>query len=85
MGWEMPYVGWQYLQYERQNRLFHPGIDVNGINDLGHPVYSPVEGRVVYVAGVSWAKSRLGKLLRLEWNHGFGNFIVIEQSPAFRL
>lgn len=78
-----PMAGYRFMQWEYSAGLYHPGIDINGINDLGKPVYSPVEGRVVYVAGTTWIKSALGKLLRQDYNHGFGNFVVIEQAPNF--
>lgn len=80
-----PLAGYTYLQWERDNGYYHPGIDVNGINDLGKPIYSPVEGRVVYAAGTSWVQNALKKLVGINWNHGFGNFVVIEQSPNFHL
>lgn len=80
-----PRAGWQYLQWERSNRYFHPGIDINGINDFGKPVYAPVDGRVVAVFGTSWVKNALKKLVKVDFNHGFGCFVVIEQDPLFRL
>jgi murein DD-endopeptidase MepM/ murein hydrolase activator NlpD len=80
-----PRAGWQYLQYVKNGAYYHPGMDLNGINDFGKPVYSPVDGRVVAVFGTSWAKNALKKAIKIDWNHGFGNFVVIEQDPLFKL
>lgn len=44
----------------------HRGVDINCPNDLGKPVFSPVNGRVVYV-------DKLGKT---DW----GFFLVIEED-----
>ena len=76
-----PRSGWGFMQWARG--YWHPGIDCNGINDGGKPLYSPVEGRVVFVLGTSWIKNRLGKWLSKNWNYGWGNMVVIEQSPNF--
>jgi murein DD-endopeptidase MepM/ murein hydrolase activator NlpD len=78
-----PRNGYGYLQWT--GRCFHPGIDLNGVNDLGKPVYSPVEGRVVFALGTTWYTSWLGRLVSKNWNSGWGNMLVIEQGPLFRL
>ena len=78
-----PLLGYKFLQWVRNPGYYHPGIDCNGVNDLGKPVYSPVEGRVRFVAGTSWVKNWLKKLILINWNHGFGNFVVIEEKPGF--
>lgn len=79
----LPMNGYSYLQWTGE--CFHPGIDLNGVNDLGAPIYSPVEGRVVFVLGTTWYKNLLGKLLSKNYNAGWGNMVVIEQSPDFKL
>jgi len=80
-----PYAGYGFLQYVRSKNYFHPGIDINGINDIGKPVYVPVEGRVRAVYGTSWVKNWLGKLIRTDWNSGWGNMVVIEEMPNFKI
>lgn len=81
MANSFPRSGWGFLQWARS--YWHPGIDLNGVNDLGRPVFSPVEGRVKCVLGTVWYKNWLGKLLSKNWNAGWGNMVVIEQSPRF--
>lgn len=85
MSWTQPKIGYSYLQGVRSNQgiYFHPGIDVNGVNDNGAPIFSPVDGRVVCVLGVSWVKNMFGKIIPISWNSGWGNMVVIEMSPAF--
>lgn len=79
----LPYAGYGFLQ--RVGRYYHPGIDVNGVNDLGKPVMSPVDGRVKCVLGTTWYRNWLGKAFGKNWNQGWGNMVVIEQSPDFNL
>lgn len=81
--WSYPKVGYMFLQ--RVGNYFHPGIDVNGVNDLGRPVKSPVEGRVLCVMGTTWYKNWLGKWLSKNYNSGWGNMVVIEEKPGFKL
>ena len=76
-----PRSGYAYLQWARN--YAHTGIDLNGVNDLGKPIYSPVEGRVVFTLGTSWIKNRLGRWLSKNWNYGWGNMVVIEEMPGF--
>jgi hypothetical protein len=82
-----PRAGYGFMQWVRSKSgsYWHPGVDCNGVNDLGKPLYSPVEGRVVHVESPIWYKNWLGRLLTHDWGHGFGNFVVIEQSPNFKL
>jgi murein DD-endopeptidase MepM/ murein hydrolase activator NlpD len=81
-----PRGGYGFLQYVRSNGgYYHPGIDANSVNDFGKPVYSPVEGRVVFVEDVSWLKDKLGRWTKTVYNHGWGRHIWIEQSPNFKL
>ena len=79
-----PHAGYAFLQYvrSRSGSYYHPGIDCNDLNDYGKPVYAPVEGRVVYVSTL------LGKVWRstfgwLNWNHGWGNMVIIEEMPDY--
>lgn len=85
MKTDFPLLGYGFLQWVRNGAYYHPGIDCNSANDLGAPVSSTVEGRVVFVAGTSWIKNKLKKLIPVNFNHGFGNFVVIEESPDFKL
>lgn len=82
-----PRAGYGFCQWVRSSSgsYWHPGIDLNGVNDLGKALYAPVEGRVVHVeGGPKWTRW-LGRLIRGDYGHGFGNFVVIEQSPNFKL
>lgn len=81
MNAEYPLVGFKYLQGVRDAKgiYFHPGLDLNGINDLGKPIYSPVEGRVIHVEGMTM----LGKIFPRFLNGGWGCFIVIEEKPGY--
>lgn len=82
----LPLAGYQYLQYVKSNGgYYHPGMDLNGVNDLGKPVLSPVEGRVRCVFGTSWIKNTWGKLVGKNYNSGWGNMVVIEEMPGFKL
>lgn len=81
--WSLPMNGYHFL--ERVNDVkhgvyYHPGEDVNGLNDYGKPVYSPVDGRVVYVQAPT---DRIWNKLFgwLAWGKGWGNMVVIEQAP----
>ncbi len=85
MANSLPFAGYTFLQYVRAKNYYHPGVDVNGFNDLGKPIYSPVEGRVRAVYGTSWVKSWLGKMIKKEWNSGWGNMVVIEEAPNFKI
>lgn len=79
---EYPQLGFQYLQAVRgpQGVYYHPGVDLNGVDDLGKAIVSPVEGRVVHVAGMpSW----LPKALQASLNSGWGNFVVVEEKPGY--
>lgn len=81
-----PLMGYHYLQGVRDPKnglYFHPGSDLNGINDLGMPIYAPTEGRVVCALGTSWLKGKLGKLFPQNWNGGWGNMVVIEEKPGY--
>jgi murein DD-endopeptidase MepM/ murein hydrolase activator NlpD len=85
--WSIPMTGYKFCQFvqDRKNgNYYHPGIDVNGVNDYGKPVYSPVEGRVLYVQAPTdkiWSKL----FGWLPWGKGWGNMVVIEQAPNFKL
>lgn len=83
---EYPLVGYQYLQgvNDRTYGLYyHPGCDLNGVNDLGKPIYSTIEGRVIYVQGTNWIKNALGKLIGDDYGGGWGNMVVIEEKPGY--
>lgn len=92
MARELPYVGYHYLQGVRDGIhgvYFHSGEDLNGLNDLGKPVYAPVEGRVVYVgtddvgAMKAPAGSQRRKSLERALNGGWGYFVIIEEKPGY--
>ena len=78
-----PRNGYGYLQWTGD--YYHTGIDLNGINDFGKPLYSPVEGRVVYTLGTTWFKNIYGRWLSKNYNSGWGNMVVIEEKPGFDL
>jgi murein DD-endopeptidase MepM/ murein hydrolase activator NlpD len=78
-----PKNGYGYLEWTGSH--FHPGIDLNGVNDLGKPVYSPVEGRVVHILGTTWYRNAVGKWLSKDYNSGWGNLVVIEEKPGFKI
>jgi murein DD-endopeptidase MepM/ murein hydrolase activator NlpD len=80
-----PYAGYEYLQYVRSSNYYHPGIDCNGLNDMGKPIYAPVEGRVKAVYGTSWIKNLWGKLIKQDYNSGWGNMVVIEEMPNYKI
>ncbi len=82
---EFPLLGFTYLQPVRGPKgvYYHSGIDLNGVNDLGKPLYSPVEGRVIKVCGQPNKKLTKAEMMNL--NSGWGNFVVIEESPNFKL
>lgn len=61
---------------------FHLGLDLNSPNDLGKPVFSPVNGRVQLSEGINWVKNMLGKFIPSVYNHGWGNHVWIEQDEA---
>lgn len=82
----LPLAGYQYLQYVKTNGgYYHPGADMNSSNDLGKPILSPVEGRVVCSLGTTWIKNIFGKLVGKNYNSGWGNCVVIEEMPGFKL
>lgn len=82
----LPLAGYQYLQYVKTNGgYYHSGMDLNSANDMGKAVLSPVEGRVKQVLGTSWTKNWLGKLVVKNYNSGWGNMVVIEEMPGFKL
>jgi murein DD-endopeptidase MepM/ murein hydrolase activator NlpD len=78
----LPLAGYTYLQYVRSGNYYHPGIDVNGINDYGKPVYAPVNGRVQFVEDGSAIKEKMFSWFRLSMNQGWGRHIWIEQDEA---
>jgi len=81
-----PHAGYGYMQWVRSGGgYWHPGIDLNGIKDLGKPLYAPVSGRVRHVESPRWYRNWLKRLVKDEYGHGFGNFVVIEQAPDFKL
>lgn len=82
-----PRAGYGFLQYVRSGKggYYHPGIDLNSAEDLGKPIYSPVEGRVQFVEDVSWWKSSLGKWFKSTYNKGWGRHVWIEESPNFKI
>lgn len=44
-----PNAGLAWLQYWKPHNVYHPGKDINSLNDEGKPVTSPIKGRVAYV------------------------------------
>lgn len=80
---DFTYAGWRFLQWEGTG--YHPGIDLNSTDDEGKNVFSPVEGRVRYVAGVEGWRQVLRNIFPQYFNHGWGNHVFIEQSPNFKL
>jgi len=79
-----PLAGYQFLQYvkERNGGYYHPGIDLNGVNDYGKPVFAPVNGRVVFLEDASALKEKLSNAFRLSINGGWGRHMFIEQDEA---
>lgn len=50
-----PNAGYGFLDYVKDQNVFHPGIDINsgsGNQDNGVPVYASVHGRVAYISPV---------------------------------
>jgi len=91
---EYPLVGYHYLQGIRDPKrgiYFHSGEDLNGLNDMGKWITSPVEGRVVYVGrdNVGATKFAKGSFMRRNLekylNGGWGYFVIIEEKPGFIL
>lgn len=84
-----PHAGYGYLQYVRNGNYWHPGVDVNGINDLGKPVYALFNGRTQFVEGLTPIKNWLGKITGYsDWNGGWGNHIwqeVDEVDPGIKI
>lgn len=78
----LPYPG-RFLT-NRHGRNGHIGVDINvGPEDLGLPVYSPVNGRVVYVekpTSLYRLMSGIRVLFQPTWGGGFGNFVWIEED-----
>lgn len=77
----LPYDG---RFFTNKHSIFHRGCDVNvKPEDLGLPVYSPVNGRVVFVEKpVSFYRLMNGirVLVQPTWGGGFGNFLWIEED-----
>lgn len=83
---DLPLVGFKYLEPVNDRvsgRYYHSGVDLNGLNDLGKPIYSTIEGRVIYVQGMSWMKNALGKLIGSDYGGGWGNMVIIEEKPGY--
>ncbi len=78
----LPYKN-RYLtsRHGRYNGLTrHIGVDINvAPQDQGLAIYSPVNGRVAFVAGTVkvWDAARR-QYISQNYNGGFGNFVVIE-------
>lgn len=79
---DFSYKGSGFLQWT--GSVFHPGLDINSPNDEGKPVYSPVEGRVRYVAGVEGWQEVLRRWLPKYFNQGWGNHAWVEEKPGFK-
>lgn len=64
----------------------HRGVDVNvAPDDEGLPVFSPVNGRVVFVepaVSVYRLVSGIRTLFQPTWGQGFGNFLWIEEDMS---
>jgi murein DD-endopeptidase MepM/ murein hydrolase activator NlpD len=82
----LPYSGYRYMQpvRERLGTYYHPGTDINGANDYGKVVKSPVDGRVVFVSNPGPMDRVWKKVFGwVPYFKGWGWMVVIEQSPAF--
>ena len=80
----MPY-GNRYLT-SRHGVNGHIGVDINvrPVDD-GLPIYSPVNGRVVYVEPpitIYRIISGIRRLIQPTWGRGFGNFMWIEADES---
>lgn len=76
-----PKAGYGFMQYVKTGGYYHPGVDLNGLSDLGKPVYAPVNGRVVFLETVSPIKNWLGKIIKYtDWNGGWGRHIWLESD-----
>ena len=73
---DFTYKGFGWLQWT--GSVFHPAVDANSPNDLGKPVFSPVNGRIQFSEGVSTWNKWGRKILPSFYNKGFGNHLWIE-------
>jgi murein DD-endopeptidase MepM/ murein hydrolase activator NlpD len=84
---EFPKVGYRFLQPVRhpsRGLYYHPGVDLNGLNDYGKPILSPVEGRVVYVSDPGPLDRVWKKYFGwVPYFKGWGWVVVIEEKPGF--
>lgn len=64
---DLPSHGLGYLQWS--GKLYHSGVDINAENDLGKPIYSPVDGVVVFRSSNSWTG-------------GWGWMLILEEQIA---
>lgn len=85
-----PLAGYRFLQYVKEGNsgYWHPGVDLNGVNDYGKPIYAPVNGRVVFLEDGSPITEKLYSWFRLSMNGGWGRHIYIEQdevNPGIRV
>lgn len=78
----MPYAQRFLTSFHAQKG--HRGVDINvRPTDDGLPIYSPVNGRVVFVekpVTVYRVINGIRRLLQPTWGGGFGNFCVIEED-----
>lgn len=79
----LPYEG---RYFTNRHSVAHRGYDGNvKPDDEGLPVYSPVDGVVVYVEpaiSIYRLVNGLRTLFQPTWGGGFGNFIVIRETVA---
>lgn len=69
--YQLPLTGLDWLEYYKQHRVYHPGIDFNfghGMDDLGQEVFAPKSGFVVYCHESVLTSG------------GFGKFIIIQHA-----
>ncbi|KKH48881.1 N-acetylmuramoyl-L-alanine amidase [Methanosarcina sp. 1.H.A.2.2] len=64
--------GWDFLEYNKNKKIFHPGEDWNGIDDSGNPVGNADFGDLVYA--ISNGRVIYASLDSNAW----GNIILIE-------
>lgn len=86
MANSFPKSGYGYLQAVRETlgTYYHPGIDVNGIDDYGKLLRSPVEGRVVFVSNPGPLDRVWKKYFGwVPYYKGWGWMVVIEEKPGF--
>lgn len=83
-----PSVGYKFLQFVREAGIkvfggyWHPGDDVNGLNDYGAELRSLFNGRVVFFEDYTWVRNSKGQLVKTDYNGGWGQHLWIEVNEA---